>query len=198
MIFGMRNPEKIWHKSLTHCPPRLSDVAAVPWEIEKVIFNSIVHTYFWLFTLSHKKTICNPLAHPPKNVITLTCELQNFFIWLKVCCVLSDVGGFEKTQLWVVIGGSEKNLLWCVAAVMSGKQCHSKCSEWPPSALIHASSLFRQCTVTQYTMPCWNSAHIATSRCRKPQHVHINTCTSPVVCPRRSTGAMQVIGSTKQ
>jgi len=82
MIFGMRNPEKIWHKSLTHCPPRLSDVAAVPWEIEKVIFNSIIHTYFWLFMLSHKKTICNPLAHPPKNVITLTCELQNFFVWL--------------------------------------------------------------------------------------------------------------------
>ena len=38
----------------------------------------------------------------------------------------------------------------------------------------------------QYTMLCWNLAHVATSRCRKPQHVHINTRT-PVACPRRST-----------
>ena len=65
MIFSKWNPEKIWHKNLTDCPPRLSDVATVPWEIKKVIiFNSIIHTYFSLFTLSHKKTIYNPLAHP--------------------------------------------------------------------------------------------------------------------------------------
>ena len=48
--------------------------------------------------------------------------------WFCVCCVLSNVGGSEKSQLWVVVGGSEKNRLWCVATGMSGKQCHSKCS----------------------------------------------------------------------
>ena len=31
---------------------------------QKVIFNSIIHTHFWLFTLSQNKTNCNPLAHP--------------------------------------------------------------------------------------------------------------------------------------
>ena len=35
MIFGVWNPEKIWHENLTDCPPRLSDVATVPREIEK-------------------------------------------------------------------------------------------------------------------------------------------------------------------
>ena len=32
------------------------------------------------------------------------CEIQNFFIWLKVCCVLSNIGGSDESQLWVVIG----------------------------------------------------------------------------------------------
>jgi len=34
------------------CPGRLSDVATLPWEIQKIIFNSFIHTHFWLFTLS--------------------------------------------------------------------------------------------------------------------------------------------------
>jgi len=42
----------------------MSDVATLPWEIQKVSFNNTVHTYFWLFTLSQKKTNCNRLAHP--------------------------------------------------------------------------------------------------------------------------------------
>jgi len=46
MIFGMLNPEKILHEKILHiCPSYLSDV---------VIFSSIIHTYFWLFTLSQK------------------------------------------------------------------------------------------------------------------------------------------------
>ena len=65
------------------CAPHQSDVATLPWEIQKNHFNSIIHTYFSLFMLSQKKTNCNPLAHPAENVTTLTCE-------------------------WVVVGGSER------------------------------------------------------------------------------------------
>jgi len=36
--------------------------------------------YFWLFTLSQKKTICNPLAYPTWKYTTLTCEVLNFFL----------------------------------------------------------------------------------------------------------------------
>jgi len=35
MIFGKRNADKIPHEYLTDCAPRLSDVATVPWEIQK-------------------------------------------------------------------------------------------------------------------------------------------------------------------
>jgi len=146
MIFGVLNPEKIWHKILQICPPHLSDVATLPCDIQKShSINSIVHTSDYLRYLRRKTTIHLPT--PPETATTLTRELQNFFIWLKVCYVLSNVGGSEESQLWVVIGGCEKNRLWCVATGMLGKQCHSKCSEWPPSALIHASSLFRHRSV---------------------------------------------------
>ena len=36
--------------------------------------------YFWLLTLSQKKTICNPLAHPTWKCTTLTCQVPNFFL----------------------------------------------------------------------------------------------------------------------
>jgi len=39
-------------KSIEICPPYLSDVATLPWEIHKVIFNNTTHTYSWLFALS--------------------------------------------------------------------------------------------------------------------------------------------------
>jgi len=38
MLFGTWNHEKIWHENLTDCPPHLSYVATVPWEIEKSHF----------------------------------------------------------------------------------------------------------------------------------------------------------------
>ena len=148
MIFGVLNPETIWHecnKDLSISPVGCSHfILGNP---KKSFFSIIIHTCFWLFMLPQTKTNCNLLAHPPENVTTLTCELLNFFIRLKVRCVLQNAGGSEKNQLWVVISGSKKNRLWCVATGMSGKQCHSKCSEWPPSALIHASSIFRHWSV---------------------------------------------------
>jgi len=48
------------------------------------------------------------------------------------------------------------------------------------------------------TTLCWNSAHVATSRCRKPGYVHINTRAPLVACPRCSTRAMHIIGGIKQ
>ena len=36
--------------SLYICPLYLYTVATLPWKIQKVIFNSIIHTYFRLFT----------------------------------------------------------------------------------------------------------------------------------------------------
>ena len=70
------------------CPPRLSDIATLPWEIQKKSFSTVlfIHNSDYLCHLRRKQTVIHLLT-PRENVITLTCELQNFFILLKVCCV---------------------------------------------------------------------------------------------------------------
>ena len=131
----MKSWENLTWKSyrLSTSPVRYSHT--VPCEIQKSHWVLYIHTSDYLRYLTRKQSVIH-LPTQSENVTTLTCELQNFFIWLKVCCVLWDVGGSEKSKLWVVIGGSENNRLWCVATGMSGKKCHSKCSDWPRSALI--------------------------------------------------------------
>ena len=75
---------------------------------KKVTFNSIIQTYFWLFTLSHTKTNCNPLAQPTWKCHH-TCELMNCKTfssdWRFVVRVPQNVGGSEKNQLWCVATG---------------------------------------------------------------------------------------------
>ena len=143
MIFGVLNPEKIWHQELVHLP--ISPVYYSHFILgNKKHFSTVtfVHTvYFRLLTLSQKKTNVTPLPPHLKNVAALPCKMHNFFIWLKICCIPLNVGGSEKSRLCVGIGGSEKNHLWCVANGMSGKQRYSKCSKWPPSAPVSYTHL---------------------------------------------------------
>jgi len=41
------------------CPPHLSDVTTLPWEIQKRHFSAFLFLYFRLFTLAQKKTNSN-------------------------------------------------------------------------------------------------------------------------------------------
>jgi len=151
MIFGKLNPEKNLTRNVT-------DLSISPVRRSRFIlgnpeksFSTVLFRYNsdYLSYLRMKTVIYLPT--PPENVAILTCEImwiaKLFFIWMKVCCVLSNIGGSEKSHLWIVVGGSDTISLWCVATGTLGKQCHSKCSEWPPSALIHACSLFRHWSV---------------------------------------------------
>ena len=157
-------------KILQICPPHLSDVATLPWEIQKK-HQKCHHTNLWIAKLFH---LTEGLLHSFKRWRFSKQPVVGCHRWL-----------------WkepVVMCGN-----WNVKQAMWQQVCR-----WPPSALIHASNFLRHWSVAQYTTLCWNSAHIATSRCRRPQHVRINTCAPPVACRRRSIRAMQVIGSTKQ
>jgi len=50
MIFGTLNPEKISHEHITY----LSDVATLPWEIQKIVFNNIIHILKIIYITSEK------------------------------------------------------------------------------------------------------------------------------------------------
>jgi len=113
MIFGTLTPEKNWHKNLTDLSTSSVRRIYFTWEIQKSFSTVLfIHTSDYLHYLRRKQTVIH-LPTPPENVITLTCEMQNFFIWLKVCYVLSNGGGSEESQLWVVIGGSKRTTFFC-------------------------------------------------------------------------------------
>ena len=115
MIFPKLNPEKIWHEKLTDLST--SPVICSHFILgnqEQFIFNSTTHTHFWLFMLHRRKQTVIHLPTTPENVTTLTCELQKFFVWLKVCCVLS------RWRLWKEPVVGCHHWLWKEPVVMCG------------------------------------------------------------------------------
>ena len=146
MNFVMLNPEKIWQENLTGWS--ISPIRCRYFTLgnPKSHYNSIIHIYFWLFMLYQKKTNCNPLAHPTWKCHHTNWWIAKLFHRLKVCCVLSNVGNSERA-----ICGLSSVALKRTSCSMWQLECQASnvrnCSEWPPSALVHASSLFRHWSV---------------------------------------------------
>ena len=64
MIFGTLNFEKIWHEMLQISPDHLSDVATLPWEIEKSHCQQYYSCIIVIICVISEEKNCNPLAHP--------------------------------------------------------------------------------------------------------------------------------------
>jgi len=152
----MLNPENIWHEYLTRLstlPVRCSYCTLG--NLKKSFSTVLFFSHFWFFMLSLKKTNCNPLAHP-----TWKCHHTN--LWITKLFHLTEglLRFFKRWKLRKepVVGCRQwpwKEPLttthnWLFSELPTGKQCHSEdaqCLEWPPSALIHAFSLFRHWSV---------------------------------------------------
>jgi len=51
----MLTPEKIFDMNTLHiCPPHLSDVTTLPWEIQKSLFNIIIHIFQIIYVSSEE------------------------------------------------------------------------------------------------------------------------------------------------
>ena len=75
MIFGVLNPEKIWHQQLVQLPT--SPVHCNHFTLgnpKKSFFNSIIHSYFRLVTLSQKNKLLILYPLHLKNVAPLPCK----------------------------------------------------------------------------------------------------------------------------
>jgi len=68
MIFGVLNPEKIWHQQLVHLPTSPYTIATLPWEIQKkVIFQEYYSCILdYLRNLRRKQTV-TPLPTTPEK-----------------------------------------------------------------------------------------------------------------------------------
>ena len=143
------------------CPPHLRDVATLPWEFPKSHFQQYYShiLYFWLFTLSQKKTNCNPLAHHTWNVTTQACEMQKLFHLTE-----GLLRSFKCRWLWkepVVMCGN-----WNVSQAMS--QQLFKATTFCMDACFRSFSPLINCTIHHVLLkfsPC------APSRCPNSQLV---------------------------
>ena len=127
----------------------------------------LIRTSDYLRYLRIKRTLPWLWNCPPHliNVTTLPCEMQNLFIWVKICCFPSNVGGSKKSRLYV----------WQVECQPSKFVTATvKTSKWPPSVWTHASSLFRHRSIASSTTLYWNSAHVS-SRCHNSSVSRIDT-----------------------
>ena len=167
MIFGVLNPEKIGHQQLIHVPTSPVYCSHFTLGNPKKSFSTVlfIHTSDYLRYLRRKQTVTTlPTTCPPhlKNVAALPCKMQNFFVWLKVISCSS-----KRLWLWKELVVGWHWWLWKEAVVMCGnwnvRQATSMCSKWPPSARIHASSLFCHWSTAYIVHHAgWNSAHVAT------------------------------------
>jgi len=98
----------MWHKNLKDCPPRLGNP-------KQLIFNSIIDTYFWLLSLSHKKTNCNPLAHP-----TWKCHHTNLWTAKLFHSTEGLLRSFRRWKLWKEPVVGCRRWLWKEPVVMCG------------------------------------------------------------------------------
>ena len=82
-------------KILHICAPQMSDVTTLPWEIQKKSFWAVffIHTSGYLRYLRRKQTVIH-LPTPPENVITVTCEMQNFHLTEGL------LRSFKRWRLW--------------------------------------------------------------------------------------------------
>ena len=115
MIFGVLNPEKIWHQQLIHLPT--SPVHCSHFTLgnpKKSFFNSIIHSCR-LFTLSHKKTNCYPFTHRTwkmsphyqQNSEPAYCVWPSpsvyLFFWMSVWAITEKQMWYNLTQIFVVV-----------------------------------------------------------------------------------------------
>ena len=118
MICGAWNPQEIWHQYLVHLPTSHVYCSHFTLGNRKKSFFQQYYSYILQIIyviLEENKLLC---SYPPhlKNVTTLPCKMHNFFIWLKVCCIPSNVGGSEKKP---IVGWHW--WLWKEPVVMCGK-----------------------------------------------------------------------------
>jgi len=82
--------------TLQICPPNLSDVATLPWEIQKSHFRQhYLYNLVIIYIISEENKNCNPLAHP-------TWKCHHINLWIAKLFHLTEglSHSFKRWRLW--------------------------------------------------------------------------------------------------
>jgi len=151
---------------------------------------------------TRKQIIATHLPTPPENVTTLiTREMQNFSSDRRFVAFLQTLVAVKRASC--VLSSAALKTTGCDVWQLERQSSNvttCMCSQWPPSAWIHASSLFRHWSIALYTrsaeiQPMSQQAAAAT---RPYRGLVLDTRAPPVACPIRGNRAMQLIGSNRQ
>jgi len=199
MIFGLLNPEKLWHENLTHLftsPVRCSHFAL---ESQKVSFNSIVYTYFWLLNIFFRlvKRLYRHYINHNQILFTLTFRSlseivvrRSFSILLPV---LATVVMWRGKKSVVRVAQNLQSWIRNLREVPDGlrKQCTSERREgvlWTGTrTVIHWATRTSFCskkrkrwtfwsTVYRYSISVVKMMHIDGADIRLDSHEHCHSC----------------------
>ena len=166
----------------------LSDVAIVPWQIQKkIIFNRIIYTYFRLFMLSQKKTNCNCCT--AASLLTYCCLVL-------LCSHSTASGACYRTSacieylsvIWTSCGsgllrhGLNISTAWCTMRLISVEK------DWKHVSMQKVVTLNTCC---DFTCLAFQFPHITTNSFQSHQcqpttgsfqgHQHLKECINPSV-----------------
>ena len=72
MIFGVLNPEKIWHQQTVHLPTSPVYCTTLPWEIQKVIFQQYFSYIIQIiYVIPEENKLLPPYPPHLKNITVL-------------------------------------------------------------------------------------------------------------------------------
>ena len=151
MIFGMLNSLKISYENLTDfstSPVRFSHFTlGNPKKSHFQQYYPYIGLLLIIYVISEENKLQPTCpATLPENVTTLTCKTLNFFIWMKVCFIPSNVG--LHWWLWEEPVDMCSNSSSVTASVQTNHPLHPVFCHW---------------STASYTTLCWNSAHVATA-----------------------------------
>ena len=142
MIFGVLNPEKIWHQQLVHLS----------------FFHSIIHSYFRLLMLSQKKTNCYIITHyiwkmSPHYLVKVAeiLHLFHFFTCIEYQFAIRTSCG---TTASLLRHGLNFSRAWWMIQLISGKK------DWKHVSMQKVVTLNICCNVACLT---FHLTHITTS-----------------------------------
>ena len=197
MIFGVLDPDKIWHALLTDLSTshvRCSHFTLGSPKSHFQQYYSYILLIIYVISEENKPT-CPPTwkcHHTNLQNAQFFSSDWRFVSFIQMLVPLKTAG-FWLPLVALKTPGCDVWQLGCWASnVIASVQ-------WPPSAWMHASRLFRHWSFASYTTLCWNSVHVSTSCCatRPYRRLLLNTCAAAVSCPRCSNRAVQIIGSTE-
>jgi len=128
--------------TLQICPPHLSHVATLPWEIQKSHFSTLLFIFFRLFTLASKKTSSNCCT--AAWAVYLLLFIASYYLHTLVLCPGHATEGARMDMLRQRLVATWAEFQHCVVYYVT-EQCRKRLEECINAERGHSEHLLWHC-----------------------------------------------------